>query len=74
MSTKGGCYDNACTELFFSSLKKDKLYGRKFRTRNDARIEIVEYIELFYNSRTLHSTLGYISPKEYKSDYYSEQK
>lgn len=70
MSAKGCCYDNACAESFFSSLKKDKLYGYKFKTRAEARTAIVEYIELFYNSRRLHSTLDYKSPKEYKSDYY----
>lgn len=74
MSAKGCCYDNACAESFFSSLKKDKLYGRKFRSRNDAKTAIVEYVELFYSPRRLHSTLGYKSPKEYKRDYYSEQK
>jgi putative transposase len=70
MSAKGCCYDNACAESFFSSLKKDKLYGHKFKTRAEARMAVVEYIELFYNSRRLHSTLGYKSPKEYKRDYY----
>ena len=74
MSAKGCCYDNACAESFFSSLKKDKLYGRKFKTRNEARIATVEYIELFYNSKRLHSTLGYKSPKEYKRDYYKDLK
>lgn len=70
MSAKSCCYDNACAETFFASLKKDKLYGRKFKTRAEARMAVVEYIELFYNSRRLHSTLGYKSPKEYKKDYY----
>ena len=44
MSAKGCCYDNACAESFFSSLKKDFLYGRKFKTRSDERQSIVEYI------------------------------
>lgn len=70
MSAKGCCYDNACAETFFASLKKDKLYGRKFKTRADARRAVVEYIELFYNSRRLHSTLEYRSPKEFKSEHY----
>ena len=70
MSAKGCCYDNACAESFFSSLKKDMLYGRKFKTRAEAKSVIVEYIELFYNSRRLHSTLGYRSPKDFKKDYY----
>lgn len=63
MSAKGCFYDNAYEESFFSSLKKDFLYGRKFKTRADARQFIVECIELFYNSKRLHSTLGYKSPK-----------
>lgn len=70
MSAKGCCYDNACAETFFASLKKDKLYGHKFKTRADARMAAVEYIELFYNPRRLHSTLAYKSPREYKKDYY----
>lgn len=70
MSAKGCCYDNACAESFFSSLKKDMLYGRKFKTRAEAKSVIVEYIELFYNSRRLHSTLGYKSPKDFKKEYY----
>lgn len=70
MSAKGCCYDNACAESFFSSLKKDMLYGRKFKTRSEAKSVIVEYIELFYNSRRLHSTLGYKSPKDFKKEYY----
>lgn len=74
MSAKGCCYGNACAESFFSSLKKDKLYGRRFKTRAEARMAIVEYIELFYNSRRLHSTLEYKSPKEYKRDYYLKLK
>lgn len=74
MSAKGCCYDNACAESFFSSLKKDKLYGRRFKTRDEAKIAVVEYIELFYNSRRLHSTLEYKSPKEYKRDYYLKLK
>ena len=70
MSAKGCCYDNACAESFFSYLKKDFLYGRKFKTRSEARQAVVEYIELFYNSKRLHSTLGYKSPKEYRKSYY----
>lgn len=70
MSAKGCCYDNACAETFFASLKKDKLYGHKFKTRAEAKMAVVEYIELFYNSRRLHSTLGYKSPKEYRKEYY----
>jgi putative transposase len=73
MSAKGCCYDNACAESFFSSLKKDIIYGRKFKTRAEAKLAIVEYIELFYNSKRLHSTLGYVSPKELKKEYYKNK-
>ncbi len=65
MSAKGCCFDNACAESFFFSLKKDRIYGRKFKTRNEAKTVIVEYIELFYNLRRLHSKLNYNSPKEF---------
>lgn len=71
ISAKGCCYDNACAESFFSSLKKDMLYGRKFKTRAEAKQAIVEYIELFYNPKRLHSTLGYKSPREFKELYYA---
>lgn len=71
MSAKGCCYDNACAESFFSSLKKDMLYGRKFKTRAEAKQAIVEYIELFYNPKRLHSALGYKSPREFKELYYA---
>lgn len=70
MSAKGCFYDNACEESFFSSLKKDFLYGRKFKTRAEARQAVVEYIELFYNSKRLHSTLGYKSPRELRKSSY----
>lgn len=72
MSGKGNCYDNACMESFFSTLKKDLIYGRTFKTRAQARLAIVDYIETFYNCKRLHSSLGYKSPKEYKREYYSQ--
>jgi putative transposase len=74
MSRKGNCYDNACAESFFSSLKKDAIYGTRFRTREEAKKAIIDYIEGFYNSRRLHSSLGYKSPREYINDYYRNEK
>ena len=65
MSRKGNCYDNACMESFFSTLKKDIIYGKKFKTREEAKQLIVEYIETFYNCRRLHSSPGNMSPIEY---------
>ncbi len=68
MSRKGDCYDNACMESFFSTLKKDVIYGRKFKTRKEAKLFIIEYIETFYNCKRLHSTLGDMSPMEYERE------
>lgn len=69
MSRKGNCYDNACAESFFSTLKKDLIHGKKFKTREEAKKAIIEYIETFYNSYRLHSSLGYKSPNEYEYEY-----
>ena len=70
MSRKGNCYDNACMESFFSTLKKDIIYGRRFKTREEAKLAIIEYIETFYNCHRLHSALGNMSPMEYERQYY----
>jgi transposase InsO family protein len=66
MSGNGNCYDNAITETFFSTLKKELVYLTKFETREQARREIFEYIEIFYNRQRSHSSLGYLSPVEYR--------
>jgi len=66
MSRKGNCYDNACMESFFGTLKRELIYGKRFRTRAEARQAIFEYIEVFYNRIRLHSALGYMSPLEYE--------
>lgn len=66
MSRKGNPYDNAVAESFFRTLKVELVYRRRFRTRAEAKAAIVEYIELFYNRRRLHSSLGYLSPAEYE--------
>ena len=73
MSRKGNCYDNACGESFFASLKKDLIYGKKFKTIEEAKLAIVDYIETFYNCKRLHSSLGYKSPKEYIEEYYNKK-
>lgn len=66
MSRKGNCYDNAVAESFFSSLKNEIVHHRDYYTREQARAEIFEYIELFYNRRRLHQSLDYRSPMEYE--------
>ena len=67
MSRKGNCWDNACIESFFGTLKRDLVYHRRYATRNEATQDIFEYIEVFYNRRRRHSTLGYHSPAEYEA-------
>jgi putative transposase len=53
-------------QSFFASLKKELVHGADFATRAEARAAIVEYIEVFYNTKRRHSSLGYLSPVEYK--------
>jgi putative transposase len=67
MSRKGDCWDNACAETFFSTLKTELIGDRIFKTREQIRREIFEYIEVFYNRRRLHSYLGYRTPAEYEN-------
>ena len=66
MSRKGNCWDNAVMERFFGSLKSEWLADQRYRTRDQARRDIVQYIEMEYNSNRLHSTLGYITPREHQ--------
>jgi putative transposase len=66
MSRKGNCYDNAITETFFHTLKTELVNRAKYSTREEARRSIFEYIEIFYNRRRLHSSIGYRSPVEYE--------
>lgn len=68
MSARGNCYDNAVVESFFSSLKLEWIYNRPFfKTRQQARGRIFEYIEGFYNTRRSHSYLGYLAPNEFEA-------
>jgi putative transposase len=67
MSAKGNCYDNAVAESFFSSLKNEIIHHRDYKTRDEARGEIFEYIELFYNRKRIHQSLNYQTPMNYES-------
>ena len=67
MSRKGNCYDNAHIESFWSSLKYEVVYHRRFATRTEARSAVFDYIETFYNRTRLHSSLGYVSPATFES-------
>jgi len=66
MSRSGNVWDNAAMESFFSSLKTERTARKVYRTRNDARADVFDYIERFYNPRRRHSTLGYMSPVEFE--------
>jgi transposase InsO family protein len=66
MSRRADCWDNAPMESFFASLKKELVHGADFATRAAARAAVVEYIEVFYNTRRRHSSLGYVSPAAYE--------
>lgn len=72
MSRKGDCWDNACSETLFGSLKVERLHGMRFDSRRAAKDEVIDWL-LWYNSRRLHSTLGYISPMQYEQRWLAAQ-
>jgi transposase InsO family protein len=67
MSGKGDCWDNAVMESFFHTLKVECVYQGRYETRAEARSDVFEYIEGFYNTRRLHSSLGYVSPAAFEA-------
>jgi putative transposase len=69
MSRRGNCWDNACMESFFGSLKSEWVYGKRYATRDQARKDVFKYIEMFYNRQRRHATLGYVSPTAYEQRY-----
>lgn len=71
MSRRGCCYDNACAESFFHSLKVEAIHGERVNTRADLQKRVFEYIELDYNQTRLHSSLGYVSPSEFEQTFVS---
>ena len=66
MSRKGNCWDNSPVERFFSSLKREWTGDRLYRTREEAIADVREYVAVYYNSKRLHSTLGYTTPMDYE--------
>ena len=68
MSRKGDCWDNAVAESFFGSLKQERVQWQNYQTRFEAQQNILNYISMFYNSRRLHSYLGYQSPNQYEQN------
>jgi len=67
MSRRGNCWDNAPVESFFATLKGELVHHRRYATRAEARSDIFEYIEVWYNRKRLHSSLDYLSPVEYEA-------
>ncbi len=65
MSRKGDCWDNAVAESFFGSLKTERVFGSNYKTREDARRDIFDYIEMFYNCHRRHSFIGNKSPQKW---------
>jgi transposase InsO family protein len=66
MSRKGDCWDNAVAESFFATLKTELVHDARWKTRDEARAAVFHYIEVFYNRRRLHSTIGYVSPVDFE--------
>jgi transposase InsO family protein len=68
MSRKGNCWDNACSETLFGSLKVERLHGQRFETIRDAKDETISWL-LWYNRTRMHSTLNYVSPMQFEQDW-----
>lgn len=71
MSRRGECWDNASMESFFSALKIERVFRSRYKTRDEARADVFDYIERFYNPRRRHSTLNGLSPVEFEKRYAS---
>ena len=69
MSGKGNCWDNACAESFWATLKTELVHHQQYATREQARQSIFEYIEIFYNRKRLHSSLEYLSPEAFEARF-----
>lgn len=67
MSRKGNCWDNAVVESFFGTLKKELIHDQRYPTRDHAKQDVFEWIEVFYNRQRRHTTLGYRSPAEFEA-------
>jgi putative transposase len=67
MGSRGDCFDNAVAESFFATIKKELIHGRAWPTKAELRTEVFEYIEVFFNRRRRHSTLGMLSPADYEN-------
>ncbi len=66
MSAKGCCYDNAACESFFGTLKVELVNDENYKTREEAKLSIFEYIEAYYNTKRKHSTINYMTPNKFE--------
>lgn len=73
MSRRGNCHDNAVAESFFQLLKRERIRRKTYLTRDEARQDIFDYIEMFYNPKRRHSYSGRLSPMEYERRYFERQ-
>jgi len=69
MSRRGNCHDNAVAESFFQLLKRERIKRKTYTTREEARIDVFDYIEMFYNARRRHGFNNQLSPVEYEKQY-----
>ena len=73
-SGTGNCYDNAAMESFFASLKTECVYHEQYKTRDEAKLSIFDYCEIFYNNQRRHSALGYKAPKQIEEAWFNSNK
>ena len=74
MSRKGDCWDNAPAESFFKTLKTEMVYHQEFKSKQEAKLAIFEFIEVWYNRKRRHSSLGYLSPQAFEEKLQNEKK
>ncbi len=72
MSRRGNCWDNAVSESFCGLLKTELIHHERFATRHEAKNQIFDYIEVFYNRSRIHSATGYFAPAEYEARYQAQ--
>ena len=72
MNRRGNCHDNAVAESFFQPLKRERIKKKIYGTREEARSDIFDYIEMFYNSKRRHSSSDQMLPTEYENQYYQQ--
>lgn len=73
MSRKGNCYDNAVMESFFHTLKTELVRHENFQTREEAKMKVFDYIEIYYNRQRIHSSIDYFTPVEYENNSISRK-